>query len=101
MTKKYYSTNEYFLIDPITKEQIPYEGYVLVENNIPYTFDDKKELVIGNNYTTKINLPNGFEGGKKYTYTITVINNSIVIGNTSITSWGIGADNETLDAEIE
>lgn len=60
MTKKYYSTNEYFLIDPITKEQIPYEGYVLVENNIPYTFDDKKELVIGNNYTTKINLSNDF-----------------------------------------
>ena len=54
-----------------------------------------------NNYTTKINLPNGFEGGKKYTYTITVINNSIVIGNASITSWGIGTDNETLDAEIE
>lgn len=32
-------------------------SYVLVENNIPYTFDDKK-LVIGNNYTTKINLSN-------------------------------------------
>ena len=60
MTKKYYSTDEYFLIDPITKEQVPYEGYVLVENNIPYTFDDKKELVIGNNYTTKINLSNDF-----------------------------------------
>ena len=54
-----------------------------------------------NNYTTKINLPNGFEGGKKYTYTITVINNSIVIENANITSWGIGTDNERLDAEIE
>ena len=54
-----------------------------------------------NNYTTKISLPNGFEGGKKYNYTITVINNSIVIGDASITSWGIGADNETLEAEIE
>ena len=54
-----------------------------------------------NNYTTKINLPNGFEGGKKYTYTITVRNNSIVIENASITGWGIGADNESLDAEIE
>ena len=54
-----------------------------------------------NNYTTKIPLPNGFEGGKKYAYTITVINNSIVIGDASITSWNIGADNETLEAEIE
>ena len=54
-----------------------------------------------NNYTTKIPLPNGFEGGKKYTYTITVRNNSIVIENASITGWGIGADNEFLDAEIE
>lgn len=54
-----------------------------------------------NNYATKIPLPNGFEGGKKYTYTITVINNSIVIGNANITSWGIGTDNGSLDAEIE
>ena len=54
-----------------------------------------------NNYTTKIPLPNGFEGGKKYTYTITVKNNSIVIGDAYITCWGIGADNEPLDAEIE
>ena len=54
-------------------------------------------------YTTSITpSTNGqFEGGKKYTYTITVKNNSIVIGDTSITGWGIGADNETLDAEIE
>ena len=54
-----------------------------------------------NNYTTKISLPNGFEGGKKYTYTIRVHNNSIVIGNANITSWDIGVDNESLDAEIE
>lgn len=54
-----------------------------------------------NNYTTKISLPNGFEGGKKYTYTIRVHNNSIVIGNANITSWDIGVDKEPLDAEIE
>lgn len=54
-----------------------------------------------NNYTTKISLPNGFEGGKKYTYTISVHNNSIVIGNANITSWDIGVVNESLDAEIE
>ena len=54
-----------------------------------------------NNYTTTIPLPNGFEGGKKYTYTITVRNNSIVIENASIRGWGIGADHEPLDAEIE
>ena len=54
-----------------------------------------------NNYTTKISLPNGFEGGKKYTYTISVHNNSIVIENANITSWDIGVDKEPLDAEIE
>ena len=54
-----------------------------------------------NNYTTKIPLPNGFEGGKKYTYTIIVHNNSIVIENANITSWDIGVDKEPLDAEIE
>lgn len=54
-----------------------------------------------NNYTTLMYLPEGFEGGKKYTYTITVRNNSIVIGDANITSWGIGADNAPLDAEIE
>ena len=54
-----------------------------------------------NNYTTKISLPNGFEGGKKYTYTISVHNNSIVIENANIKSWDIGVDKEPLDAEIE
>ena len=41
------------------------------------------------------------KSGKKYTYTIRVHNNSIVIGNANITSWDIGVDNEPLDAEIE
>ncbi len=54
-----------------------------------------------NNYTTTISLPNGFEGGKKYTYTITVKNNSIAIGDAIITPWVTGADNESLDAEKE
>ena len=54
-----------------------------------------------NNYSTLMSLPKGFEGGKKYTYTITVRNNSIVIEDANITSWGIGADNAPLDAEIE
>lgn len=38
---------------------------------------------------------------KKYTYTIRVHNNSIVIENANITSWDIGVDKEPLDAEIE
>ena len=54
-----------------------------------------------NVYTATMNLPKGFEGGKKYTYFITVRNHSIDIGDASITSWGIGTDNEQLDAEIE
>ena len=72
---------------------------------------EKNELIIScnvkynentiNNYTTTLTLPNGFEGGKKYTYTITVKNNSIVIENANITPWGIGADNDQLEAEIE
>lgn len=54
-----------------------------------------------NTYTAKITLPKGFEGGKKYTYIITVMNNSIVIGDANITHWGTGSDNDSLDAEIE
>lgn len=54
-----------------------------------------------NVYTATMNLPKGFEGGKKYTYFITVRNHSIDIGDASITSWGIGTNSEQLDAEIE
>ena len=98
-----------------TKATLPVTG-LLTENRVcqfilfPQQLENK-ELTIScnvmynentiNNYTTKISLPNGFEGGKKYTYTIRVHNNSIVIGNASITGWGIGVDNGSLDAEIE
>ena len=71
-----------------------------LRSNLSYSLLAALELYV-NNYTTKISLPNGFEGGKKYTYTIRVHNNSIVIGNASITGWGIGVDNGSLDAEIE
>ena len=53
-------------------------------------------------YTTSITpSTNGqFEGGKKYTYNITVKNTGITIENANIVPWGNG-DSSDLDAEIE
>ena len=53
-------------------------------------------------YTTPITpSTNGqFEGGKKYTYNITVKNTGITIENADIVPWGNG-DSSDLDAEIE
>ena len=53
-------------------------------------------------YTTPITpSTNGqFEGGKKYTYNITVKNTGITIENANIVPWGNG-DSGDLDAEIE
>ena len=53
-------------------------------------------------YTTSITpTTNGqFEGGKKYTYNITVKNTGITIENADIVPWGNG-DSSDLDADIE
>lgn len=53
-------------------------------------------------YTTPITpSTNGqFEGGKKYTYNITVKNTGITIENANIVPWGNG-DSSDLDADIE
>ena len=53
-------------------------------------------------YTTPITpSTNGqFEGGKKYTYNITVKNTGITIENANIDPWGNG-DSSDLDADIE
>ena len=53
-------------------------------------------------YTTSITpTTNGqFEGGKKYTYNITVKNTGITIENANIVPWGNG-DSSNLDADIE
>ena len=53
-------------------------------------------------YTTSITpTTNGqFEGGKKYTYNITVKNTGITIENADIVPWGYG-DSGNLDADIE
>nr|WP_288698874.1 fimbrillin family protein [uncultured Prevotella sp.] len=53
-------------------------------------------------YTTSITpTTNGqFEGGKKYTYNITVKNTGITIEKANIVPWGNG-DSSDLDAEIE
>ena len=53
-------------------------------------------------YTTSITpTTNGqFEGGKKYTYNITVKNTGITIENANIVPWGNG-DSSDLDADID
>lgn len=53
-----------------------------------------------NNYTTPLSLPNGFEGGKKYTYNITVKNTGITIEKANIVPWENG-DSSDLDADID
>ena len=70
-------------------------------NMLNITLRVKYNEDIYNDYTTSIPLPKGFESGNKYIYTIRVKNTSIEIGGVSITSWGIGADNERLDADME
>lgn len=60
MEKKYYSTNEYYYIDTFTKETKPYEGYVIIENGIPYQYSNKSKLILGENYISKINLSNEY-----------------------------------------
>ncbi len=98
----------------LVKQKIPVEGTLNKDRTckfilFPQQFTSNKltvscEILYNqttlNCYTTTINLPNGFEAGKKYTYTIKVNNTSIVIENADITSWGVGADNEPLDAEF-
>lgn len=54
-----------------------------------------------NSYSATISLPNGFEGGKKYSYIIKVQNTRIEIGNASITPWTMGANNDPLTAELD
>jgi len=54
-----------------------------------------------NNYSATISLPNGFEGGKKYSYTIIVQNTNIEIGNASINPWQMGADKDPINAELD
>lgn len=73
----------------------------LDEDKLTISCEVKYNETTTNIYTTTISLPNGFEGGKKYTYTITLKNNSIEIGDANITPWVTGADNESLDAEKE
>ena len=70
-------------------------------NTLNITLRVKYNEDIYNDYTTSVPLPEGFESGNKYIYTIRVKNTSIEIGDVSITSWGIGADNERLDADME
>lgn len=56
MRKKYYSSDEFYFVDPATNEKTPYEGYVLIKDGKPYKYDTGEELAVGDNYITKINL---------------------------------------------
>lgn len=53
MTKKYFSTNEFFL-----ESGEPYSGYVQIIENIPFTFPQNKKLVVGDNYISSVTLSN-------------------------------------------
>jgi hypothetical protein len=56
MIKKYYSTDEFYYVDPLTKVQEAYTGYVTIKDGKPYRYSDNAELVVGNNYCSKVNL---------------------------------------------
>lgn len=72
-----------------------------VENNkLDLEFGVKYNNDIDNVYTASIDLPNGFESGKKYTYTITVKNTSVTIEKADIYPWENGASS-SLDANIQ
>ena len=73
-----------------------FEGNKLtVSCNVLYNGDTN------NNYSATISLPNGFEGGKKYSYTIRVQNSSIEIGDATIGPWHLGASGDPVEAELE
>lgn len=60
MKKIYFSENEYYSIDKITKQHIPFVGYVVVDNNIPYIKETGDRLYILDNYISSVSLSNDF-----------------------------------------
>lgn len=56
MIKKYYSTDEFYELNPATGEKQPYTGYVQIENGVPYKFGTSVQLVTGDNYISTITL---------------------------------------------
>ena len=81
-------------------------AYIMLPQNLESNKMDIEIYLLLNDsevkYTTSITpTTNGqFEGGKKYTYNITVKNTGITIENADIVPWGYG-DSGNLDADIE
>ena len=81
-------------------------AYIMLPQNLESNKMDIEIYLLLNDSEVKYTTPitpstNGqFEGGKKYTYNITVKNTGITIENANIVPWGNG-DSSDLDAEIE
>ena len=90
---------------------VPFESeesfaYIMLPQNLESNKMDIEIYLLLNDSEVKYTTPitpstNGqLEGGKKYTYNITVKNTGITIENANIVPWGNG-DSSDLDAEIE
>ena len=81
-------------------------AYIMLPQNLESNKMDIEIYLLLNDSEVKYTTPitpstNGqFEGGKKYTYNITVKNTGITIENANIVPWGNG-DSSDLDADIE
>ena len=98
---------------PISRNfyDVPFESeksfaYIMLPQSLESNKMDIEIYLLLNDSEVKYTTPitpstNGqFEGGKKYTYNITVKNTGITIENANIVPWGNG-DSSDLDADIE
>lgn len=92
--------------DDVSFESEKSFAYIMLPQNLESNKMDIEIYLLLNDsevkYTTSITpSTNGqFEGGKKYTYNITVKNTGITIENANIVPWGNG-DSSDLDADID
>ena len=92
--------------DDVSFENEESFAYIMLPQNLESNKMDIEIYLLLNDSEVKYTTPitpstNGqFEGGKKYTYNITVKNTGITIENANIVPWGNG-DSGDLDAEIE
>ena len=92
--------------DDVSFENEESFAYIMLPQNLESKKMDIDIYLLLNDSEVKYTTPitpstNGqFEGGKKYTYIITVKNTGITIENANIVPWGYG-DSGNLDADIE
>ena len=91
--------------DDVSFESEKSFAYIMLPQNLESNKMDIEIYLLLNDSEVKYTTPitpstNGqFEGGKKYTYNITVKNTGITIENANIVPWGNG-DSSDLDADI-